>query len=57
MFSINSFGYGKDHNSDQLSKISDLKNGNFFYISDLKLLKKYFLSVFGSLVTTLCTDL
>ena len=35
---IHSFGFGAGHDEDWLTKISNFKNGNFYYIRDLKLI-------------------
>ena len=34
-YSVNTFGYGADHNSKLMTWIADQKDGNFYYIEKL----------------------
>ena len=34
---INSFGYGDDHDEASLTKISEAKKGSFYFIKDISL--------------------
>jgi hypothetical protein len=40
---FNTFGYGKDHDSSVMNNIANVKNGNFYYIEDVKKASEYFL--------------
>ncbi len=35
MFSINSFGFGTDHDEDLMTRICQLKDGSFYFIKEL----------------------
>lgn len=50
-YSINSFGYGADHDENVLSSISDFKNGDFYYIKNNNLVDQTFLDSLGKLMS------
>jgi hypothetical protein len=53
-FTINCFGYGDDHDSTLLRQISNYKDGCFYYIENLPLVRKCFLDALGGLVSVIC---
>lgn len=55
-FSIHTFGFGYDHDSELMTQIADLKQGNFYFIEDLKLVDQAFLNCLGSLAYSFATD-
>jgi len=50
---INSFGYGLDHDPKMLSTISQLKDGNFYFIEDLNKVTLSFVDCLGALASTI----
>ena len=48
VFTIHSFGFGKDHDEDLMNKISQLKDGSFYYIKELNTLDEAFCNALGS---------
>lgn len=50
-YTINSFGYGSDHDERVLSAISDFKNGDFYYIKNNNLVDQTFLDSLGKLMS------
>ena len=51
-YKINAFGYGNDHDEEVLCGLSEHRNGNFFYIKDLKLVDECFIECLGNMMTT-----
>ena len=56
-FTINSFGFGQDHDPILMSSISKLKDGNFYFIQELKTLVEYFADALGGLVSVVAKDI
>jgi Mg-chelatase subunit ChlD len=50
-YKINSFGYGSGHDEKVLAFISNYKNGNFYYIKDLKLVDECFIECLGFMMS------
>ena len=50
-FTLHCFGYGDDHNSELLNKIALIREGGYFNIRKLFMVKDYFLEIYGSLST------
>jgi Mg-chelatase subunit ChlD len=50
-YKINSFGYGSGHDEKILGFISKYKDGNFYYIKDLKLVDECFIECLGYLMS------
>ena len=50
-FTLHCFGYGDGHNSDLMSKISLIREGGYFNIRKLFMVKDFFLEIYGSLST------
>ena len=49
-FTINTFGYGKDHDSKVMNSIANFKNGTFNFIENIEKASEYFvLSMSGLL--------
>lgn len=55
-FSINCFGYGRDHDEKVLGLFAAKKQGNFYYIKDLKSIDECFIDCFGKLVSTFAVN-
>jgi hypothetical protein len=56
IFSVNSFGYGSDHQPDMMINIAQYKYGGFYYIDNLKSVRTSFLDALGGLVSVGCED-
>lgn len=50
-YKINSFGYGSGHDEKVLAFISNYKNGNFYYIKDIKLVDECFIECLGFMMS------
>jgi hypothetical protein len=48
---INSFGFGEDHDPRLMTSISNLKDGNFYFIQQLNTLDECFVDALGGLVS------
>ena len=46
-FTLNTFGYGEDHDPKIMNKLANLRDGSFFFIEDYKKVGEYFVSVLG----------
>jgi len=52
-FTINTFGFGKDHDAQLMSDISDLRDGNFYYIEKLEMVEDSFVDALGGLFSVI----
>jgi len=50
-FTINTFGYGDDHDSKQMLSIANLKGGSFYYIDKLDMIEDCFIDCLGGLLS------
>ncbi len=50
-FTINSFGFGEDHDAEMMTAICNLKSGSFYFVQDIKLLDEFFADAIGGLVS------
>lgn len=50
-FTINTFGYGDDHDSKQMLGIANLKGGSFYYIDKLDMVEDCFIDCLGGLLS------
>ena len=44
-FTLNTFGYGNDHDPDIMTKLANIRDGSFFYVQDFKKISEYFVTV------------
>jgi hypothetical protein len=56
-FTINTFGYGNDHDAKLMMNISRLSDGNFYYVDDIHLIDESFLGCLAGLVSVIAQDL
>ncbi|KAL4476091.1 hypothetical protein ABPG74_009824 [Tetrahymena malaccensis] len=56
-FTIHSFGYGSNHDAELMYKICSLKNGNFYYISDINKVDQYFADALGGLFSVVAQEI
>jgi hypothetical protein len=54
---VNTFGFGYDHDPEFLRKISDEGNGIYFYIKDEENIPEAFLNCLGGLISTVAKDI
>lgn len=50
-FTINTFGYGNDHDSQMMLGISNFKGGSFYYIDKLDIIEDCFIDCLGGLLS------
>ena len=50
-FTLNTFGYGNDHDPDIMTKLANIRDGSFFYVQDYNKISEYFVTVLGSCVS------
>ena len=51
LFTLHSFGYGDDHNPELMSEIALIREGRYFNIRKLFMVKDFLLEIYGSLST------
>jgi len=55
--SINTFGFGGDHDANFLKKISETSNGLYFYVENVKTITDAFVDCIGGLLSTVAKNL
>ena len=48
---MHSYGFGSNHDAEMMTKISDLRNGSFYYVENISLLDEFFADALGGLVS------
>lgn len=56
-FSIQSFGFGNDHDEDLMTNIAKVMDGNFFFIKELDTLDEAFCSALGGIISVVAKEL
>ena len=56
-FTINCFGFGRDHDEDLLNNISKLKDGSFYFVDKLDTVDECFASALGGLMSVVALDI
>jgi hypothetical protein len=56
-FTINCFGFGRDHDEDLLINISKLKDGSFYFVDKLDTVDECFASALGGLMSVVALDI
>jgi hypothetical protein len=56
-FTINCFGFGRDHDEDLLVNVSKLKDGNFYFVDKLDTVDECFASALGGLMSVVALDI
>merc|ERR1719233_2708283 len=54
---INTFGYGSNHNSDMLEKLAERFDGMYYFIKDAGAINEGFATCLGGLMSTVATNL
>ncbi|CAK66071.1 unnamed protein product (macronuclear) [Paramecium tetraurelia] len=57
VFTISTFGFGDDHDAQMMTSISNLKNGNFYYVKDITLLDEFFAHALGGIVSVIAEQI
>jgi uncharacterized protein YegL len=56
-FTLNTFGYGDDHDAKIMNKLANLRDGSFFYVDDYSKISEYFVTVLGGCVSVISKQL
>ena len=56
-FTLNTFGYGDDHDAKIMNKLANLRDGSFFYVQEYSKVAEYFVSVLGACVSVITKKL
>ena len=51
-FTLNTFGYGYDHDPKIMNRLANLRDGSFFLVEDYNRVGEYFVSVLGGCIST-----
>ena len=52
-FTLNTFGYGYDHDPKIMNKLANIRDGSFFLVEDYKKVAEYFVAVLGGCVSVI----
>ena len=52
-FTLNTFGYGDDHDPKIMNKLANIRDGSFFYVEDYKKVSEYFVTVLGGCISVI----
>ena len=52
-FTLNTFGYGDDHDPKIMNKLANLRDGSFFYVEDYSKIAEYFVAILGGCVSVI----
>ena len=52
-FTLNTFGYGNDHDAKNMNKLANLRDGSFFYVDDYSKISQYFVAVLGGCLSVI----
>ena len=50
-FTLNTFGYGNNHDPKMMNGLANLRDGSFFFVQDYKKVAEYFVTVLGGCVS------
>ena len=56
-FTLNTFGYGDDHDASIMNKLANLRDGSFFYVENYSKISEYFVSILGGCVSVISKKL
>lgn len=57
VFTINTFGFGRDHDSKLMTALCNLGKGSFYFVQNISLLDEYFADALGSLISVVGTEI
>ena len=52
-FTLNTFGYGDNHDAKIMNKLANLRDGSFFYVDNYSKITEYFVSILGACVSAI----
>ena len=52
-FTLNTFGYGDDHDAKIMNKLASIRDGSFFYVENYRKITEYFVSVLGGCISAI----
>ena len=52
-FTLNTFGYGDDHDAKIMNKLANIRDGSFFYVQDYSKITEYFVSILGGCMSVI----
>ena len=52
-FTLNTFGYGNDHDPKIMDRLANIRDGSFFYVENYKKVSEYFVTVLGGCVSVI----
>ena len=52
-FTLNTFGYGDDHDSKVMNKLASIRDGPFFYVDNYRKITEYFVSILGGCISVI----
>ena len=55
-FTLNTFGYGDDHDAKTMNKLANLRDGSFFYVQDYSKITEYFVSILGGCLSVISKE-
>ena len=52
-FTLNTFGYGDDHDALIMNKLASIRDGSFFYVENYRKITEYFVSILGGCMSVI----
>ena len=52
-FTLNTFGYGNDHDPKIMNRLANIRDGSFFYVENYERVSEYFVTVLGGCVSVI----
>ena len=52
-FTLNTFGYGNDHDPKIMNKLANIRDGSFFYVENYSKITEYFVSILGGCISVI----
>ena len=52
-FTLNTFGYGNDHDPKIMNRLANIRDGSFFYVENYKKVSEYFVTVLGGCISVI----
>ena len=52
-FTLNTFGYGDNHDAKIMNKLANLRDGSFFYVDNYSKITEYFVSILGACISVI----
>ena len=52
-FTLNTFGYGNDHDPKIMNRLANIRDGAFFYVENYQKVSEYFVTVLGGVISVI----